>query len=621
MSFILIFFLFYSKAFAQERLPEVGLQTHFEISSTSLTSESANALDPQLSNPHLRNWLLKREVNIQGLSAVKKSNRKYGVQILGLVSRETGYLRPPGPWYQKIDQFPCQEEPDIFFSTQEGARQSLKEADELWAQILRDEKIKLSYLLKKVQADLAPLALEEGLEVYLHWFHQVDSMWRDQVSNKMRRREWDSYLELAKENQFCKKKPPRFIEKGLLLWDKMTPLNHPTPLPMTSLLARAPVKLWNGLFSIRAAIKIGKKVLVGRFLVDTGAPKSILSPSWLESQGILPPLVQVPQTAPGRIRWSMSGKGEGALVPLAVIDQVEVGGQPLALKEFLLFETSELFTPPQFVGNCCDGVLGVDFLKNYPFEFQSSAPAELRIWPVEGFQGLKDQNLWIELSQNRLGELNSQCTITSSSSSKKNSLKNDRLQMLGVLWQTGNEIPLSIHYPWQGKAMAVGKSGWDIYCDDFVNISPPLKADYPVDTSTRSFDSNGEKIPAVTIGMPILSRGNFTIDLPHGRLWFDPGSLKKQLPPQNHSGLILSYAMKRGERILLVRQVHQNTPALALWKLGLRPGMQVLAIDAKDPVDLDLFEVNQRLAGYFGNQVSLVWATKKGPKLAQFLLK
>jgi C-terminal processing protease CtpA/Prc len=104
--------------------------------------------------------------------------------------------------------------------------------------------------------------------------------------------------------------------------------------------------------------------------------------------------------------------------------------------------------------------------------------------------------------------------------------------------------------------------------------------------------------------------------VPHGRIWLSRESFKKQRRRKNETGLTLAYVMNEGERELRVKQIRKNSRSQELYRLGLRPGMLITKIDDKDPADIDLWEVNQRLSGDFDTFVSLSWMTKKGIKVA-----
>ena len=107
---------------------------------------------------------------------------------------------------------------------------------------------------------------------------------------------------------------------------------EPVSADTAKVLVRAPARRWNGLFSVRLNVLIGLKRLSGQFLVDSGAGKSVISPKWLESQGVLPVLVQSPDTRLQRVNWS----GGSGLATQAVVDGVDMSGFELSLRDFLL---------------------------------------------------------------------------------------------------------------------------------------------------------------------------------------------------------------------------------------------------------------------------------------------
>jgi S1-C subfamily serine protease len=130
---------------------------------------------------------------------------------------------------------------------------------------------------------------------------------------------------------------------------------------------------------------------------------------------------------------------------------------------------------------------------------------------------------------------------------------------------------------------------------------------------------NAEKTAGIDgdIGMPLLQLSrSVTFDLPHGRLWFS-----KDLPirdgfKSNHSGLKLTYGLNLGDRVLKVSKVDQKSPSQFLWLAGVRVGTVITQIDSIPAEDLDQWEVDLRLSGYFGETVTLEWSTKTGLKVA-----
>ena len=223
-----------------------------------------------------------------------------------------------------------------------------------------------------------------------------------------------------------------------------------TPADEMKLLARAPVKIWDGLFSIRVGITIAGRKLDGRFLIDSGTGTSVVSPEFLEGQGILSAWIEVPDAPFRRVPWGANGSSRGGLAPMAAVDLVTIGNYPLKLKEFAVFDT-EFFAPPESPGSCCDGVLGTDFLRDYVVELRPGPPAEVKLWPAESFhlatvgdaEGATPQDFqWVETALTPAGEVVSSCIAH----------LDHGFQLVGVRWDTGRENAMDVHLPWQKQA-------------------------------------------------------------------------------------------------------------------------------------------------------------------------
>ncbi len=75
--------------------------------------------------------------------------------------------------------------------------------------------------------------------------------------------------------------------------------------------------------------------------------------------------------------------------------------------------------------------------------------------------------------------------------------------------------------------------------------------------------------------------------------------------------------LRKAQRVLVVRALSPKSPAAAsLAKGGLRPGMEIEQIDDIAADELDEWQVEQRLAGAYGQAVKLSWRTRAGMKSA-----
>jgi hypothetical protein len=590
---------------------QLSFSSSYELTSKALSTDLVWTIDPDLSNPHTQKWALSRKLELKGLKAIpkggQKQNNQWGVTAEGVSSLVLSYVRPSGPWYRPWSEFSCEKEPNPWFDTAEGAKYGAAAAAKVWADLIQRELPQLNAFLDQISSPSEEAALAVADATFKSWTGQKGVKWKEKVAQEVRAEVWKYYLSEAKAFGTCPLTQGRVPQPRPPWSAMMEPLVGLSP-PIKRLLARAPVRLWNGLFTIRADIKVGDRTLNGRFLIDSGARKSVMSPSWLEGQGIYQAWVDVPKGQPKRAVWSSQWQNEGGLAQPAWVDGMSIGGLSIPMNEFLLSET-EIFDPPENAGFCCDGVLGVDFLRLFPIEFQTESPAEVRFWPRENFHW-SEETPWIEVSESPDKSLVSDCTVSPD-------LKKSKMDLPGVVWLTGSETRLDIHSPWQKKVHYKHDTPWRVVCDG-LELANQQHAQLP---SVPGGLYHSEKVPAVSIGMPLLSRGNFTIDLGHGRLWFSKDALKKK-ERVNQTGLRLEYVMNKDEdRKLIVRSITKGSPAAKLEKEGLRPGSVITQFDEKEPQDIDFWEVEKRLAGEYGEWVTLQWRTKKGLKMAPLVVR
>ena len=603
------------------KLQELELRAEYHPSPESLTTERIWALDPDELNPHRQRWVLNRKIDLPGLKVRELPNEpestRYGVtaQEISLVS--TAYFKPSGPWYRAYSEFPCLKDPVSWFGTEEGARKAAEVAAEEWERIVSKEKLKLTLLLDRVRAASPGFALKKSQLLFDAWFREVNETWRLQGRPKAKQEEWKLYRESAQQGKLCDSRR-KAAEHNPISWEKM--MEPPsgaadgkagTLYDERRLLARAPAKRMGGLYTIRVNVVIAGRKLNGRFLIDSGVGTSVISPEWLEGQGILPAWMIVPGAPPGRVPW-------GGLAPLGAVDRVEIGNTEVDLKEFAIFDT-EFFSPPETAGTCCDGVLGTDFLRKYVVELRPEAPSEVKLWPVANFHlDESAASQWIETSLTPSGEPLSSCTA-----------KSGKSVLVGVNWDTGRESALDIHSPWQKEARStVSRAGrsnrWDILCGSASAL--PIARGVPASFAKMGPYQNKSilnQVPAASVGMSVLGRGRVFLDFPHGRIWFPEKTAEASIL-ENRSGLELTFSLYKGrfdKRQLVVKSIEKRGPAKALYDRGLRVGMPIIRIDALTPSDLDAWEVKQRLSGAYGDLVLLQWKTPTGLRLGQLKLK
>jgi len=429
-------------------------------------------------------------------------------------------------------------------------------------------------LLKRVSANTPEIALLLGRYVFDGWLRETDTLWRSVGRAAGAMAEWSLYQAEADTQGVCRKKDgPLFSARNnWMSWESMMepPPSLPPSTPMSGakLLARAPARLWNGLFSVRISVSIGNRNLVGRFLLDSGARVSLISPLWLESQGVVPFLLEIPASPQERVNWTQDGQ----LARRARVDRAEMSGYKLPFREFLVHDT-EYFTPPENASTCCDGVLGLDFFRHVVAEFVPGPHPEVRLWSPEGFAG--DASLqWFEAAVTPQGEVVSSCLLNTPS-----------LSLPGVKWDTASEYTADISKPWQNR-LGKGPKKANLLCNGKV-IHPGLPLETAEDPATAAN-------PAATIGMGFLGHGHFTLDLPHGRLWLAQ-EIMQAAWKTNRSGLEWAFSFENGERVLRVKRVIPGTPAAKLVQAGLREGTLITEVDGSSAGSLDLWEINRRL--------------------------
>ena len=598
--------------------PRLNIETSYQLNSTALTTERVWMVDPGEKNPHLQRWAIARQAQLLGLQAEKKGEQKFGISARQVKASAMGSIRGPGPWYRSWAEYECSGKIGSEFADLQGTERAAAASGDLWTKLLKEKLPELEVFLSRVSAASEAQALDRGEQVFKVWLLVVEDLWRAKSKSFARSEEVRYYRETAQVTGNCRSASvgslPRIPRSAL-----MEPVQGPVP-KQSKLLARAPARLWNGLFSIRATLTFAGKHLNGRFLVDSSAPTSQISPAWLDAQGIYPAWIYAPNTPPEGVQRSGVWQGERSLARKVRAERVEVSGLSLPLREFLLTET-EFFNPPESVGTCCDGVLGLDFLRLYPMEFRSAAPAEVRVWTREGYRGGEDAP-WLELSELPTGEISSECQLVAGEAAKSAS---SAIQIQGVSWDLGNEEGLKIHTPWRSffdSALKLSKKmgAPQLVCDRrqmATDISPSFPQP-PIGMSELGL--LGEKNPGMTVGMSLLGQTSFTLDLPHGRIWFSPGSLPLKEKPKNTSGLRLTYELQDNDRLLRVTSLDPQSPARALGREGLSPRAIVTQVDFKPVEEMDQWEVNQRLSGIYGSRVTLQWKTKKGLKVATLRL-
>jgi hypothetical protein len=593
---------------SQANKVELPLRSTVETSAEPLSTEKVWSLDPSEWNPHRQRWILERDVQLLGLNVTRKGPSRFGVEARELRSAAKLHFRGPGPWYRPLKEFSCEQEPNARFATEEGSRRAGQSAASSWENVMSDRKLRLVLLLERLSGPSAELVLAQARLIFKEWLSEAELEWQVKSRSQSRVAEWRYYLTESATAGICK---PRgtVAEKSSqdsreLTWKEiMEPPGESEA--QNKLLVRAPARRWNGLYTVRLSVGFGDKTLNGQFLLDSGSAVSTVSPTWLQAQGINPALVMRPGLPSQRVTWS----GGSGIARKALAFQVSMAGFPIALNEFLLMDT-DLFGPPEHVSSCCDGILGLDFLRQFSVEFLPGPPAAVKIWAPEGFS-LGTKTPWVEIATTPRGELLSSSCILSSS--KK------AVQLVGVRWDTGSEMSIEVHTPWSQQAKR-GKSPWEMQCGDVV-VATDAPVSYPNESDEHIGSPLRARMPAVNVGAELLGRGSVSLDMPHGRLWFSKENLSAPVMG-NKSGLDLEFVYnKYGERELKVIKILPKSPAASLAQVGLKPGMQVTKIDTKEALEMDIWEVEQRLAGVFSSTIQIEWKTKDSLKLAPLTVR
>jgi hypothetical protein len=619
-------------------LPIRSLQ---EISAQPLTTDQASVLAPELANGHRLAWLVDRDIKLENVHAeALPEGGGYRLGADGVAMLTRGYLRPRNSGffldYQKNFSCAAQAEdaagPATWsrppFRVLEGSRVALASAMGLWEELISARVARLTLLLDRVRAVSAEQALSAGVLVFERWRSEVSREWGERVFRQARSAEWAYYLEQAKALGVC----PRSKEgAGAVVRPSWSQVIEPPakatwsegalsdPGAIRKRLARAPSRRWEGRYVIRATVEALGRRMTGQFLVDSAASISLLSPGFLQGQGVNPALIEDHDEARRILIWS-GGRGAG---PLVKVTELEVAGYRSPMQHFGLLET-ELFSPPDFVGTCCDGVLGSDFLaldavaltpaldfKNYSI---------LQIYESQAFPPPPAYS-WIEVARDGQGFVSSDCALVSG----KNRIE-------GVRWSTGLAAAAQAEPRFAGLISKVRSSqpagNWNLECAGKA-IASGLEV--TVRSGAASPGTKESSTPAhITMGAPFLARNTVILDALHGRLWFEPGAWN-EAPRRWDSGLDVFFDFAReadiaaaggkglslGDRVLLVTGMRKSARvASELAKLGVRNGTRILKIDGKPADEWDLWQVQKRLQGVGGPKVEFEWQSREGTRNA-----
>lgn len=367
-----------------------------------------------------------------------------------------------------------------------------------------------------------------------------------------------------------------------------------------TLLARAPMRLWGGVPSVRATLSAGGVAINGHFLIDWGAAQSSVSPLFLDFQGIPIDWFVDPDRQARVLPWTFRYDGEGLSSDEGQADRLEVAGLTLPPRYFRIVE-SEIADLPRSPGPCCDGVIGIDAMRSYPMEWRMEEPYELLIWKREGFHPGADF-VSVAIEEKAPGVLMSPACHVQNDSHKK--------KFTGVRWITGLSGALEFTVP---HAVAAQLSGaWKLNCQSGGNnitlaqsssrSRAAISSAHPPKWSGGAHFVEIDKNPPVAAGDAILLRGRVILDLPHGKLWFHRQGIEAPVAAGDLGGK-LEYRIIDGERSLWwTRSQTASAPLESLWQASsdsaaplppLSKAVRIHRINGKDPSGLDLSVVER----------------------------
>lgn len=570
---------FYLSAFgaSQSQASELPVRFTQERVDEPLTTETAPWFDPQLLNPHRSRFAIRRLVDLIHLKAVALGGKsQFGVKAQWIEAQASIAVRPPDSnYYQDLSEIPCAEidqKDQLFagasnlYSTYDSTLKAANLSSELWKKLLEDNAPFLNSSLQKIRASSESLAIEVAHQIFDRWKLSLENGFREIVETKVPEVEWKVLTDLAKQKGVCAKKG-RFSQIKRLEWYQLLePVSDKNSLRW-AIEARAPARILDGIFTAKVTVAahhivgvggVGGGVgggagfkgglgslptLVGKFLVDSESPFSQASPFWLEMQGVPKESVR-------------AGK-------FAIFEDVRLSGLRLEGLSFELRENLKM-QPPEHTGHCCDGVLGQDFLKNYVVHFRKDAPPEVQVFSKLGLGShLMNRYDWIEIYIDR---------VAGKRDREESKVKVDC--NLGTL-----EIATAKADTLSGLKADISKKG-TLLETDILNCSGKM---IRVPKGVRK------------LGIDYLVRGNFILDLPHGRLWFEKGAFQ-ELKPVMNTGITTQFVFDRfGRRVLKLKSLGVEPYQNQLKEGDLKVGQLISAINGQEVDQMDQWAVDQIL--------------------------
>ncbi len=558
-----------------------------EIDTEALSTKKVWKLDRYEKNPHRKRWVLERNLDLLGL---KYEN--YQVRAEQLVSKTVIHVRQEEKWYRNIEDFPCTYKPVSWFATRARTLKIAKKAAMLWEKRVKINQSALEVILKQTSDSNKKDAIERVQKKIKQWFVRMDQKWREDFPQLLREQEWDDYIAEARRKKICRGFHSRRKEDLEFDWKKLisTPKHK-----KTELLARAPAKRWEGAYSIKTSLKVGKYELSGRFLIDPSVEESLIDPAFLVRQGV--PLGQLTNhLIPNKkIRWGdrfFFGKWFSA-------EQFKIAGVSMDQGVFWMMDT-KIYRGPNHLGVCCDGVLGLNFLRKYAFKFLPDQAPAVEIFDRKDF-AMTFGTPWFEVATDREGKIMSSCRITSGS------LKD---HPIGIRWNMKQSEGLVLGVKRRNRRK-LGTSH-ELTCQH-QKIAPKIADRGHI---KRRFDYD-----IAYVGSDLLDRGQYVLDLGNGRIWFSAAGLTRS-PLRNRVGLKLGFKNGILGRELRVLKIAKGSPADQLKKLGLIENTLIQEVNERPSTGFDLWQIQRLFSGKYKNKkVKFRFRGKKGWQVSEVSLE
>lgn len=575
-----------------------------------LETREVRSIDPMVLNPFFSRWVLKRPVELQILDSsienATKSGEKSPENRLKsvLVKAQTVLYTRDLPEQDVKRTFPCTRsgEIDFNYATLSGTRFAAEAARDEWHALLLKHSGKLEKRLAGLRQKKPEMLLTSTQAIFHEWLEGLDHEWALHSEKLIRKKEWLYYAKEAACTEVLSTREFMFQErhrKALPFPTVALKSGRPPARRLNSdSLARLPAKLWEGLFSVRMSVDVGDKLLNGQFLIDSTAQESLMAPQFLKWQGINPVFITQFGKRRHSIEW-ISGAGES--IPLYVFG-VKLGTLSLPLHDFYLADT-ELYGPPDYRKTCCDGVLGLDFLRRYRVEFLEEPSKAVRVWDPGA--SIDDGTWhWVPVYfDSEEKKPTSDCVFHATHAKDQEAKRVPRTGLQGVRWSTATIPSVGVHQPWQSTVSKLSQSHrvqWELECpiepigvEKSKSIASHLIPTIPEGGGKRYASA----YPSSSVGIEILGRGTVMWDLPNGRIGFNKEAIKTPVW-QNRSGLELEFDFNSvGDRILRVVEIRPDTSASLLKKGGLRVGTEIVSLDGILVEDLDQDHVDRLLMG------------------------